>query len=199
MDDLSLHIMDIVENCLNAHASQVKIDIVENLVSDTLTLSIVDNGKGMGEEEARQALDPFTTSRTCRSVGLGLPLLKARAERCNGALSITSKRGEGTTITAVFQHGHMDRPRLGDITSTLVCIIAANPSLDLVYRHTVGTVSYELDTCEVRRIVGEGCFQEHGTLALITQDIRRGLAELAVERTRLFKAKHGYEPSVELM
>ena len=114
-------------------------------------------------------------------------------------LSITSKKSEGTTVAVAFQYGHLDRPRLGDIASTLICIISANPCLDVVYRHTVGSISYELDTSEIRRIVGEGCFQEHGTLALITQDIRRGITELAAERARLFAAIYGYEPSVELM
>lgn len=199
MDDLSLHVLDIVENSISAHASRVSIEVVEDIQADTLSLSIVDNGDGMSEKEARRAVDPFTTSRTCRSVGLGLPLLKVRAEECNGMLSITSKKNEGTAVTVTFQYGHLDRPRLGDITSTLICIISANSHLDLIYRHTVGGISYELDTSKIRRIVGEGCFQDHGTLALITQDIRRGITELAGERARLFEKIYGYEPSVELM
>ena len=43
---------------------------------DFLYISIKDNGKGMSKEFLENVIDPFTTSRTTRKVGLGIPLFK---------------------------------------------------------------------------------------------------------------------------
>ena len=80
MQDLSLHILDIVENSLAAGARRVEIRIAEDLRADRMTIEIVDDGCGMDEEMMKRALDPFFTTKTTRRVGLGLPLL-AEAER----------------------------------------------------------------------------------------------------------------------
>ncbi|MCK4420115.1 ATP-binding protein, partial [Candidatus Aerophobetes bacterium] len=47
MEDISLHILDIVENSIRALASTVKIRIEENIEKDRLVLEIEDDGKGM--------------------------------------------------------------------------------------------------------------------------------------------------------
>ncbi|OHB86307.1 MAG: hypothetical protein A2V98_12940, partial [Planctomycetes bacterium RBG_16_64_12] len=73
MEDLSLHILDVVENSLAASASRIKILIVEDTPGDWLSLEITDNGRGMDAPTQKMALDPFFTTRTTRRVGLGLP------------------------------------------------------------------------------------------------------------------------------
>jgi len=199
MNDLSLYILDIVENSINAKATRVEILIEEDLVKDKLRITITDNGVGMDSKLISRITDPFATTRTCRKVGLGLPLLKIKAEQCHGDLTINSQPGEGTTVKGVFQYGHIDRPPLGDITSTLICIISANPCLDVIYEHRVGDVFYRLDTGEIKKIVGECCLREKGVLALISQDIKRGLSNLEKEREKVFKQIFGYLPRVELI
>ena len=49
-----------------------------------LTIRVRDDGRGMDAETLQRVTDPFFTTRTTRHVGLGVPLLKAAAERCNG-------------------------------------------------------------------------------------------------------------------
>jgi anti-sigma regulatory factor (Ser/Thr protein kinase) len=135
MEDLSLHILDIVENSIAAAASEIKILIVEDSGDDRLSLEIRDDGNGMDEEMRRNALDPFFTTRTTRRVGLGLPLLAQAARESGGSLELESMPGRGTTVKAVFQLSHPDRKPLGDIPGTLGAILAGRPELDLVFEY----------------------------------------------------------------
>jgi hypothetical protein len=136
MQDLSLHILDVVENSLAASASRIKILIAEDTPGDLLSLEITDNGKGMEAEARERALDPFYTSRSTRRVGLGLPLLAQAARESGGTLEITSQPGRGTTVKATFQLSHPDRKPLGDIAETLRTILAGRPELDLRFEYT---------------------------------------------------------------
>ena len=99
MRELSLHILDIAHNSLAAGADEIRIEILEARQENLFLFSIEDNGKGMDAETAARVTDPFYTTRTTRSVGLGLPMLKTRAESCGGGLTIRSEVGKGTVVT----------------------------------------------------------------------------------------------------
>jgi len=135
MQDLSLHILDIVENSIAASASRIRISIVEDTSRDLLFLEITDNGKGMDAEARQKALDPFFTTRTTRRVGLGLPLLAQAAREGGGSFELDSEPGRGTTVRAVFQLSHPDRKPLGDIAETLQTILIGRPELDLQFEY----------------------------------------------------------------
>src|SRR5512142_3272074 len=119
MEDLSLHILDIAENAINAGATAITIDIEENSAEDTLTIEITDNGCGMDADTLKHALDPFYTTRTTRRVGLGLPMLQEAATAANGFVDLRSVPGFGTAVRATFQSSHIDRKPLGDIAETI--------------------------------------------------------------------------------
>ncbi|HHE38370.1 MAG TPA: ATP-binding protein, partial [Candidatus Cloacimonetes bacterium] len=122
MEDLSLHILDVVENSITANASKIIIKIREEKEKDLLVIEIKDNGKGMNEETVKKVLDPFYTTRTTRRVGLGLSLLQQAAKESNGDFEINSKPGVGTEIKASFQDSHIDRKPIGDMNSTIVTL-----------------------------------------------------------------------------
>jgi hypothetical protein len=148
MPDLSMHILDIVENSTRAGAKHVSLAIVEDSKANKVTISIVDDGNGMTEEELRRALDPFFTTKKERSkVGLGLPMLRETAEQAGGNLEVTSVPGKGTEVRARMVLDHIDRPPLGDINETLKMVIAMNPgvSFDIAY-----TVDAETETFSTR-------------------------------------------------
>ena len=107
MRELSLNILDIVENSVRAGATLIKVSVIAK--DGFLTIEIADDGKGMSEEFLRSVTDPFTTTRTTRKVGMGIPLFKMAAETANGSFDIKSKLGAGTTVTAKFEidHGHL--------------------------------------------------------------------------------------------
>jgi len=135
MEDLSLHILDVVDNSIDAGAQKVEIKIYEDLKKDLLEIEIIDDGKGMGEGMVKKALDPFFTTKTVRKVGLGLSLFREAARMANGDLSIRSEAGRGTRVKAAFQHSHIDRKPLGDIGQTMITLVMGNPEIDLVYIH----------------------------------------------------------------
>lgn len=158
MRELSFHILDVVENAIEAGARHVKLTIVEDLDADLLTIRVIDDGRGMDAEALRRVRDPFFTTRTTRHVGLGIPLLASATERCGGALAIDSQPGSGTSVVATFQHSHIDRAPLGDLPGTLICVLARNDELRLSYRHVViehgSERSFELDTDQVAEALG---------------------------------------------
>jgi hypothetical protein len=151
MEDLSLHILDVVENCITAEATRIEVKITEDTEKNLLTVEMNDNGKGMSEELLENATDPFYTTRTTRKVGLGIPLLAQSARESNGDISVKSKIGEGTSIKATFQYNHIDRRPLGDIGQTMIILIMSNPDIDFLYEHKKNDKSYTLDTAEMKK------------------------------------------------
>jgi hypothetical protein len=155
MRELSLHILDIAQNSIVAEAETLRIAIIEDLVNDRLTIRIKDDGRGMDEETVERVVDPFYTTRTTRKVGLGIPMFKASAENCNGSFKINSQLGVGTEIDAEFQHSHIDRVPLGNMTDTIVTIVMGCAKMDLIYTHCVNEKRFCLNTREIRKTLGD--------------------------------------------
>jgi len=150
VEDLSLHILDIVENSIRARASKINIKVVEDTRRDLLTIEIKDDGEGIDEETMKKVLDPFFTTKATRKVGLGLALLKQSARESGGDVEIISKAGTGTRVKAVFNYSHIDRKPLGDMAATLVTLIAGNPEVDFMFEHIHDGSKYRIDTEEIR-------------------------------------------------
>ena len=100
MKELSLHLLDIVQNSITAGATRIEIGITNSVSQDLVEISVKDNGCGMSEEFVRRVTDPFTTTRTTRKVGLGIPLFKLAAETAGGEFKIASEVGKGTLVYA---------------------------------------------------------------------------------------------------
>lgn len=171
MEDLSLHILDIVENSVAAEADRVKITINEDNIKDRLTVEIIDNGKGMDEETAKKALDPFFTSKTVRRVGFGLSLLSEAAKAANGKMSIKSKLGEGTKVKANFQLNHIDRQPLGDIGRTILTLIVANPDIQMTFTHTRNGQKFCLATKKLKARLKDTPLNSPQGIKLIKQEL----------------------------
>jgi len=146
MEDLSLHILDIVENALRAGAKKVEINIDEDVKQDHLKIEIRDDGKGMDQTMLEKALDPFFTTKTVREVGLGLSLFREAARAAGGDMTVESEPGKGTCVKATFQHSHVDRQPLGDMALTLQTLIVANPAVRFLYSHRENGEKICLDT-----------------------------------------------------
>lgn len=175
MKELSLNILDIVENSTKAEAELVEIEIIED--NHSLKLTITDNGCGMTEETLKSVSDPFYTTRTTRKVGMGIPLFRLSAEQTGGSLTITSKHQEqfpdnhGTTISAVFDKTHIDFTPLGDIISTLTTIIQGHPNTDFVFRHNNEDNTVELDTRELREVLEDVPLDTYEVLRWIRENL----------------------------
>ncbi|MFB0516656.1 MAG: ATP-binding protein [Candidatus Neomarinimicrobiota bacterium] len=149
MEDLSLHILDIVENSIRAGAREVEIRVEENMAEDRLEIEIRDDGAGMDQATIKQALDPFFTTQSVRKVGLGLSLFREAARAAGGDLALQSEPGKGTRVKATFQHSHIDRQPLGDIAKSLIILIVANPEIRFQYRHQKDGREYQVDSEEL--------------------------------------------------
>ena len=112
MEELSLHLLDLIQNSVKAGASLIEIIITEK--AGLLTIELNDNGCGMSEEFLQRVESPFTTTRTTRKVGLGIPLFKQAALMAGGDFGIISRQGEGTRIKASFEINNIDRAPMGD-------------------------------------------------------------------------------------
>lgn len=160
MRELSLNVMDIAQNSISAGASLITVTVEEDVPGDTLSISIGDNGRGMTPEQVAHVTDPFFTTRTTRSVGLGVPLFKMEAEMTGGRFSIESTVGVGTTTTAVFKPSSVDMIPLGDINGTINMLVMMNPGLDFLYTRRYQSAGgerreFDLDTRELRQVLGE--------------------------------------------
>jgi len=173
MEDLSLHILDIVENSVAARADKIEIRISEDKKKDLLSVEIIDNGIGMDKETRKKAVDPFYTSRTVRRFGLGLPFLSEAAKAANGQLSIKSKKGEGTRIKADFQYSHIDRKPLGDIGQTILTIVIGNPEIDLVYVYKKNSHTYSLDTRKIKAQLKETPINSPDGIRKIKENLKK--------------------------
>lgn len=178
MRELSLHILDIVQNSLEAGATLVELTIEEDLTADRLTITVRDNGRGMDEAQLVRIFDPFYTTRKTRHVGLGVPLFKAATERCNGDLTITSQVGKGTTLRATFQHSHIDRAPLGDVTSTLMAVILGG-TCDVHYLHRVDGKEFGFHTATIKAELGDVPLTHPAVRQWLQEFIAAGEADLA--------------------
>lgn len=178
MEDLSLHILDIVENSIAAQAQKISIRIHEYKEQNTLSLEIEDNGNGMDEETLSKALDPFFTSRKERRFGFGLSLLAEAARATEGTFSIDSKPGKGTQIRAVFHTDHIDVKPLGDIPQTIITLIMGNPGVDFLYRHDIDGKEYTLDTREIKEQINGVPVNSPEVLQIIKKNLKEGLENL---------------------
>ena len=159
MKELSLNILDIAQNSVKAGADTILIEISEN--DEMLTVRISDNGCGMKKDFLESVSDPFTTTRTTRKVGLGIPLFKLAAQQTGGDMKISSRHFEeypdnhGTETEASFYKNHLDFTPLGDVISTVTVLIQGQPSIRWIFEHKTHKGTVNLDTDELKAVLGD--------------------------------------------
>ncbi|MEW6365819.1 MAG: ATP-binding protein [Acidobacteriota bacterium] len=178
MEDLSMHILDIAQNSIEAGASSVEISLVEDIARDLLEIEVRDDGKGMDPETIAKVADPFFTTRTTRKVGMGLAFLAQAAQAAGGELSIKSEPGQGTRVKASFGLSHIDRAPIGDVETTLMVLLAGHDNVDLTFRHSIGGREFSLCTADLKEAAGGGPLSTPAGLALLRQAIRLGESSL---------------------
>jgi hypothetical protein len=173
--EIALHLLDIVENSVTAGADQVCLTIVEDLQTDRLWLAVEDNGRGMDEMLLARVTDPFVTSRITRKVGLGIPLLKAAAEACNGYLVIESEVGHGTRLEAEFQHSHIDRMPLGDLAGTMLTLLVGFPNVRWILKYRRDDEEFLFDSGPIVEELGDVPITEPSILTFVRRLLQEGV------------------------
>lgn len=155
MRELSLHILDLMQNSLEAGAGSIKLIIKAQKHEDIIGISIIDNGSGIKPDMLTNVTDPFVTTRKTRPVGLGLALFKEQCELTGGDLKIASEPGKGTSLEGRLVISSIDRLPLGLLDETVAVVAMAKPDLDLELILECGTACFRLSLNEVRDKLGD--------------------------------------------
>jgi len=177
MRDLSLHLLDLVQNSVRAGASLVTVTVSAD-EKKWITVSICDNGCGMSKELRERVLSPFATTRTTRKVGLGIPMIKELCELCEGSFGIESKLGEGTRLTLKFRKSNIDMPPMGSLADTMVALVNGSPvkpEFRLVYEYD--GEQFEFDTEQIRALLEGVPLDTPDVLAWIRGFVIEGIEE----------------------
>lgn len=191
MKELSLNILDIVQNSIRAKADEISIEVIELPSSDQYRIIIIDNGTGIPGELLETVTDPFITTRTKRRMGLGLPLLKYHAELTGGQLVIKPGRCKGTVVKATFSCKHIDRQPIGDIAGVIVMLIASNEHISFIYYHLTEKGEYSFSTEEVKEYLEVETLNDRILLHDLRSVINENLKEIAASGIDF---KESYEP-----
>ncbi|MEO0126784.1 MAG: ATP-binding protein [candidate division WOR-3 bacterium] len=179
MQDLSLHILDIVENSIDAGATKIEIMIDENLKKNLLKIMIKDNGKGMDKKTLKKVLDPFYTTKTVRRVGLGLSLFAQSVREAEGNIKIKSKKGKGTVVNAVLTYNHIDRKPLGNMCDTIMALIGTRGNeIDFVYEHCKDNKCFRLDTKEIKDVLNGIPINNAEVIKFLREKIKKEISRI---------------------
>ncbi len=177
MEDISLHILDIALNSIDAGATWIFIQIDEDHRNNSLRVTITDNGRGMTKEEMERLLDPFFTTKG-KKTGLGVSLLAQSAREADGQIEVESTPGRGTRVVATFVLNHIDRKPLGDIVSTLGALIAGAPHLDIDFVYRIDDRQYRFSTRPIRDELDDVPLNHPEIWYLIREEISEGIKSL---------------------
>lgn len=154
MEELSLHILDLVQNSVSAGARNIHIIIKEDSKKDILSIEVIDDGKGMDKDMLEKAQTPFFSTKPEKNVGLGIPLLKQSAIHCDGEFKIESVPGKGTRVKATFRNSHIDLPPMGNLEDTLFTIITTMPDVNFYIKYDKDGKIFEIDTSKIKEFLG---------------------------------------------
>lgn len=179
MRELSLHILDLVENAIRAGATVIAVSVEEDPASDRLSLAVEDDGPGL-PVPAQVAIDPFYTTKEGKKTGLGLSLLKFRAEQAGGSFSLDKAALGGLCVRVAMPLSSVDRSPLGDLAATLASVVCTNPDVELRARLRVAEREWAVSSAEVARRLPVGSRSDLVVAREVRQRITEGLAALHV-------------------
>lgn len=179
MRDLSLHVLDVIENSLREGAAVIFITVVADEKTGLLTLSVEDDGPGVNVP-MEVATDPFYTTKSGKRGGLGLSLLRATAERAGGSMAIERSPLGGAAIRASMELHHIDRCPMGNLAASLAAVVCTHPEVDWRFRIDAGDVHFTLRT---RDLADELSLPRNDPLALakaVQSRIKSAMQELTL-------------------
>ncbi len=181
MNEISLHIIDIVQNSISAGAKNVKVRLSEDSMKDFVLLEVEDDGVGIDEETLHMVEDPFFTTKTGKHVGLGIPLLKHTSETTEGTFKIVSKMGKGTKIKGTFKRSHIDLPPLGNLENTILTLIFATEGINLKFIYEKNGKIFRIETGKIKSMLGNVKFSNPEVIKFLKEYIKEKLKNMEVK------------------
>ena len=105
-------LLNLLSNAIKYNHPGGHVEVRVQADSDTITLSVVDNGPGIAAEDLERLFIPFerlgAAASEVEGTGLGLALSKSLLEQMDGSLGVRSTPGEGSTfsLTLPRAQGH---------------------------------------------------------------------------------------------
>ena len=99
-------IQNIIQNAINYGKENGKIEIESFEKSEYFAIKVKDDGIGIAEENLQKIWNRFyqvDESRTTKSMGLGLSMVKLIVEKHEGYVEVESELGKGTSFTLYFK------------------------------------------------------------------------------------------------
>jgi signal transduction histidine kinase len=95
-----LHIVlgNLIRNARDAMPDGGRLSIRAAEADGHLTIAVTDTGDGIAPENLHRIMQPLYSTKA-RGIGLGLAMARAIVEKCDGALTVASVPGEGSTFT----------------------------------------------------------------------------------------------------
>lgn len=180
MREISLHILDLVENSIRAGAAVVCVSLEEEPSEDIMTVCVEDDGPGL-EVSGDVAADPFFTTKDGKKTGLGLSLLKFRAEQAGGSFQVGRSSLGGLSVRARMPLSSVDRSPLGDLAGTLASVVCTNPGVELRSRLRVADREWAVSTADIARGLPAGRRAEISVARRMREKISEGLSALNVK------------------
>lgn len=182
IEDLAMHIADLVANSLRARATEITVRLARE--GEALCLEVEDNGAGIPCEHLARVADPFFSTKPGAKVGLGLPLLVQTAEETGGECQVKPRPGGGARVAARVGWNHPDRPPLGDVVGTLVPLIAASPEVEFRVELSDDRRAWTLSTREIRERLGDVPLHHPEVLVFLERTLADGLREVGLKEER---------------
>lgn len=96
-------LLNVLINAMDATAPGGRISILARQEGTKALLEVADSGTGIAPEDLERVMEPFfTTKRVGEGTGLGLAICYGIMQMHGGDITITSRQGEGTTVTMSF-------------------------------------------------------------------------------------------------
>ncbi|WND01458.1 ATP-binding protein [Temperatibacter marinus] len=115
-------VLNILSNAVKftQEGGQIVLSLQEGL-DGTATLAVADTGIGMSPEEIRQAIQPFgqvdsSYTRKMQGTGLGLPLVKAIAEKLGARFLLDSAKDQGTQVRIIWPAAYVEQADTVDLS-----------------------------------------------------------------------------------
>jgi hypothetical protein len=177
--EIALHILDLIENAIRANATVVSVAVEEEPDADLLRITVEDNGPGLAVS-GETASDPFFTTKEGKKTGLGLSMLKFRAEQAGGSFLLNRSALGGLAVQALMPLSHVDRSPLGDLAATLASVVCTNPEVEQRCRLRVGGREWSVSSAEIARALPVGGRSEIAVARRMRERIAEGLSALHV-------------------